>query len=157
MADGLQLLSEHACFGGVQCFYQHDSAAIGLPMKLSVFLPPQASANAVPGLLYLAGLTCTEETFMVKAGAQRVAAELGLALIAPDTSPRGANIAGEADNWDFGLGAGFYLDATQAPWSAHYRMKVTCCRTCCHRSVPHSPSTRSAWVSPATPWAATVH
>ncbi|QTN30113.1 S-formylglutathione hydrolase [Rhodoferax sp. AJA081-3] len=123
MADGLLLLSEHASFGGVQRFYQHDSAAIGLPMRFSVYLPPQATSQSVPALMYLAGLTCTEETFMAKAGAQRVAAELGLALIAPDTSPRGAGIAGEADSWDFGLGAGFYLNATQAPWSAHYRME----------------------------------
>ncbi|MES2584125.1 MAG: S-formylglutathione hydrolase [Pseudomonadota bacterium] len=123
MAQGLQLLSEHTCFGGVQRFYQHDSAAIGLPMKFSVYLPPQASNGPVPALVYLAGLTCTEETFATKAGAQRLAAELGLALIAPDTSPRGAGIAGEADSWDFGVGAGFYLNATQAPWSAHYRME----------------------------------
>ena len=122
-AEPLELLSEHACFGGVQRFYQHDSAAIGLPMRFSVYLPPQASGGPVPGLLYLAGLTCTEETFATKASAQRVAAELGLALIAPDTSPRGAGIAGEADSWDFGVGAGFYLDATQAPWSTHYRME----------------------------------
>ncbi len=121
--SALELLSEHACFGGVQRFYQHGSAAIGLPMKFSVYLPPQASSQKVPALLYLAGLTCTEETFATKAGAQRVAAELGMALITPDTSPRGAGIAGEADSWDFGLGAGFYLDATQAPWSTHYRME----------------------------------
>ena len=123
----LTLLSEHACFGGVQRFYQHDSAEIGLPMRFSVYLPPQSKIDAaggkVPALLFLAGLTCTEETFMVKAGAQRVAAELGLALIAPDTSPRGAGAPGEAESWDFGVGAGFYLDATQAPWSTHYRME----------------------------------
>ena len=118
-----ELLDEHACFGGVQRFYQHDSREIGLPMKFSVFLPPQASTGPVPVLLYLAGLTCNEETFMAKAGAQRLAAELGLALIAPDTSPRGANVPGEADSWDFGVGAGFYLNATQAPWSSHYRME----------------------------------
>jgi S-formylglutathione hydrolase len=118
----LELLSEHACFGGVQRFYRHDSAAIGLPMHFSVFLPAQAQAGKVAGLFYLAGLTCTEETFMTKAGAQRVAAELGLMLIAPDTSPRGANAAGEADSWDFGVGAGFYVDATEAPWNRHYRM-----------------------------------
>jgi S-formylglutathione hydrolase len=92
-------------------------------MRFSVFLPPQAAQGPVPAMLYLAGLTCNEETFMVKAGAQRVAAELGLALIAPDTSPRGAGAPGEADTWDFGVGAGFYLDATQAPWSSHYRME----------------------------------
>ena len=123
----LTLLSEHACFGGVQRFYQHDSAEIGLPMRFSVYLPPQSKIDAaggkVPTLFFLAGLTCTEETFMVKAGAQRVAAELGLALIAPDTSPRGAGAPGEAESWDFGVGAGFYLDATQAPWSTHYRME----------------------------------
>lgn len=126
-SPALTLLSQHACFGGVQRFYQHDSREIGLPMRFSVFLPPQASmeraGGKVPALLYLAGLTCTEETFMVKAGAQRRAAELGLALIAPDTSPRGAGVAGEAESWDFGVGAGFYLDATQAPWSTHYRME----------------------------------
>ncbi len=90
-----ELLGEHACFGGKQRFYRHDSTQIGLPMRFSVFLPPQARIDAaggkVPALLYLAGLTCNEETFMAKAGAQRLAAELGLALIAPDTSPRGAN------------------------------------------------------------------
>ena len=123
MNPTIQLLSEHACFGGTQRFYQHDSREIGLPMRFSVFLPPQAQQGPVPALMYLAGLTCNEETFMTKAGAQRMAAELGLALIAPDTSPRGANVPGEADNWDFGVGAGFYLDATQAPWSTNYRME----------------------------------
>jgi S-formylglutathione hydrolase len=121
--SGLELLSEHACFGGMQRFYQHASREIGLPMRFSVFLPAQAAQGPVPAVMFLAGLTCTEETFMVKAGAQRLAAELGLALIAPDTSPRGAGVAGEAESWDFGVGAGFYLDATQAPWSKHYRME----------------------------------
>lgn len=120
----MQTLSEHACFGGVQRFCQHTSAQTGLPMKFSVYLPAQAVAGAkVPALLYLAGLTCNEETFMVKAGAQRVAAELGLALIAPDTSPRGAGVPGESDSWDFGVGAGFYLDATEPGWANHYRME----------------------------------
>ena len=118
----LELISEHACFGGVQRFYSHPSSAIGLPMRFSVFLPAQARIGKVPALFYLAGLTCSEETFMTKAGAQRVAAAQGLILITPDTSPRGAGIAGEADSWDFGLAAGFYVDATQAPWNAHYRM-----------------------------------
>jgi S-formylglutathione hydrolase len=122
-SDSFELLSEHACFGGVQRFYQHASRVIGLPMKFSVYLPPQAAHGQVPALLFLAGLTCNEETFMAKAGAQRLAAELGLALIAPDTSPRGAGVPGETDSWDFGVGAGFYLDATQAPWSQHYRME----------------------------------
>jgi len=119
----LELLSEHACFGGTQGFYQHNSSEIGLPMRFSVFLPPQARQARVPFLLYLAGLTSTEETFAIKTGAQRMAVELGLALIAPDSSPRGAGIAGEADSWDFGVGASFYLDATEAPWSRHYRME----------------------------------
>ena len=121
----MQLLSEHGCFGGVQRFYQFNSEQLGLPAKFSVYLPPVAvhQQQAVPVLLYLAGLTCTEETFMIKAGAQRLAAELGLALVCPDTSPRGANVPSEADSWDLGLGAGFYLDASQAPWSEHYRMQ----------------------------------
>lgn len=126
-SSSLELLSEHACFGGVQRFYQHASQVIGLPMRFSVYLPPQAAKTAsakLPALLYLAGLTCNEETFMAKAGAQRLAAELGLALISPDTSPRGANLPGDSDSWDFGVGAGFYLDATQAPWSTHYRMET---------------------------------
>lgn len=123
MTDTLQTLSEHRCFGGVQRFHQHASREIGLPMRFSTFLPPQAEHGKVPALVYLAGLTCNEETFMAKAGAQRLAAELGMALIAPDTSPRGANAPGEADSWDFGVGAGFYLDATQAPWAKHWRME----------------------------------
>jgi len=117
-----ELLSEHACFGGVQRFYRYDSAAIGLPMRFSVYLPPGYEGQRLPVLFYLAGLTCTEETFTIKAGAQRVAAEQGLILVTPDTSPRGAGVPGEADAWDFGVGAGFYVDATQEPWSRHYRM-----------------------------------
>lgn len=122
MAD-LELISQHRCFGGWQRFYRHASAEIGLPMRFSVFVPPQAEQGRVPVLFYLAGLTCTEETFMIKGGAQRLAAEHGLMLVAPDTSPRGAGIAGEDDDWDFGTGAGFYLDATAEPWRAHYRME----------------------------------
>ena len=118
----LELISEHACFGGLQRFYSHQSSAIGLPLRFSVFLPAQARTGKVPALFYLAGLTCTEETFMVKAGAQRAAAAQGLILITPDTSPRGSGISGEADSWDFGLAAGFYVDATEAPWNGHYRM-----------------------------------
>jgi S-formylglutathione hydrolase len=117
-----ELLNEHACFGGLQRFYQHQSTATGLPMRFSIYLPPGAQGQQLPVLFYLAGLTCTEETFMTKAGAQRVAAREGLVLVAPDTSPRGARLPGEADSWDFGLGAGFYLDATEQPWARHYRM-----------------------------------
>ncbi len=120
----MELLSTHRCFNGEQRFYRHDSATIGLPMRFAVYLPPQAlvAGAKCAALFYLAGLTCTEETFMIKAGAQRLAAELGLILITPDTSPRGANLPGEADSWDFGLAAGFYLDTTQAPWNRYYRM-----------------------------------
>jgi len=119
----LEILSEHRCFDGDQRFYRHDSRAIGLPMRFAVFEPPQARHGRVPVLFYLAGLTCTEETFMIKAGAQRLAAQHGLMLVAPDTSPRGANVAGEDADYDLGTGAGFYLDATQDPWRRHYRME----------------------------------
>ena len=122
MQDQLELLSEHACFGGVQRFYRHPSSAIGLPMRFSVFIPAAPAGSRLPALFYLAGLTCNEETFMTKAGAQRYAAEAGIMLIAPDTSPRGAGVPGEADDWEVGVGAGFYVDATVAPWSEHYRM-----------------------------------
>ena len=118
----LTLVSEHGCFGGVQRFYKHDSREIRGPMKFSAFLPPQARNGKVPVLYYLSGLTCTEETFPVKAHAQQAAAELGLMLIAPDTSPREPRLPGDADSWDFGYSAGFYVDATQAPWSQYYRM-----------------------------------
>src|SRR5258708_3760244 len=120
----LELLSSHGCHGGEQRIYRHDSQTVGLPMRFSVYLPPQAlQANAnVPALFYLAGLTCTEETFPVKAGAQRFAAQHGIALIAPDTSPRGAGVPGESAAWGFGVGAGFYVNATQQPWAKHYRM-----------------------------------
>ncbi|HEY1075398.1 MAG TPA: S-formylglutathione hydrolase, partial [Fontimonas sp.] len=114
--------SEHACFGGTQGYYSHASAETGTTMNFAVYQPPQARQGKVPALYYLAGLTCSDETFMIKAGAQRVAAELGLMLVSCDTSPRGLGYPGEADSWDFGVGAGFYLDATQAPWSVGYRM-----------------------------------
>lgn len=118
----IRTISEHACFGGVQGFYAHDSRECATEMRFSVYQPPQAREQRVPALYYLAGLTCTEETFMIKAGAQRLAAELGLMLVSPDTSPRSPRIDGDDANWDFGLGAGFYVDATVAPWSTHYRM-----------------------------------
>ena len=121
--SAIQLMSEHGCYGGVQRFYKHESSETRGPMKFSVYLPPQAKAGKVPVLYYLAGLTCTEETFPIKGHAQAVAAQLGLMLISPDTSPREPRIAGDADKWDFGQGAGFYVDATQAPWSTHYRME----------------------------------
>jgi S-formylglutathione hydrolase len=117
--------SVHKSFGGEQGFYEHPSVACGGAMRYGVYLPPAALAGAkVPALYYLAGLTCTDETFAMKAGAQRLASELGLALITCDTSPRAVRIPGDDERWDFGQGAGFYLDATQAPWSATYRMRT---------------------------------
>ena len=118
----LETISEHRCFGGLQGFYRHPSEVIGLPMRFAVYQPPQALAQRVPVLFYLAGLTCTEETFTIKAGAQRLAAQHGLILVACDTSPRQTGIAGVADDWEFGAGAGFYLNATRPPWARYFRM-----------------------------------
>jgi S-formylglutathione hydrolase len=113
----------HQAFGGVQGFFAHDSTVIGLPMRFALFMPPRARPEQrVPLMVYLAGLTCTEETFSIKAGAQRVASELGVGLLAPDTSPRNTGIAGATGDWEVGEGASFYLDATVAPWSSRFLM-----------------------------------
>ncbi len=122
MAEAPETLSEQKCHGGIQGFYRHRSVSTGTDMGFAVYRPPQAGKARVPVLYYLAGLTCTEETAAIKAGAQAHAGRLGLMLVMPDTSPRGADIEGEDDDWDFGTGAGFYLDATAAPWSSSYRM-----------------------------------
>ena len=118
----IETISEQRCFGGVQGIYRHASTACGGPMRFAVYLPPQAQGSAVPALYYLAGLTCNEETFIIKAGAQRLAAELGIMLVAPDTSPRNTGIPDEAIDWEVGTAAGFYVDATQAPWSGFFKM-----------------------------------
>ena len=119
----IETLSTTACFDGTIGFYRHRSACNDCDMQFGVFTPPQAQHGPVPVLTFLSGLTCTEENFMVKSGAQRVAAELGLMLVAPDTSPRGDAVPDDPDgNYDFGLGAGFYVNATREPWSANYRM-----------------------------------
>jgi S-formylglutathione hydrolase len=119
-----EVVSQSRCFGGTQFVYRHASRETGTPMRLAVFVPPQAKDAKVPVLWFLSGLTCTEENFTVKAGAQRVASELGLMLIAPDTSPRGEDVPDDAQGaYDFGLGAGFYVDAVEAPWARHYRMR----------------------------------
>ncbi|HJU26050.1 MAG TPA: S-formylglutathione hydrolase [Rhodanobacteraceae bacterium] len=120
----IETIAEHRCFGGVQGFYRHESRACGGPMAFAVYVPPQASGGRLPVLYYLAGLTCTAETFPIKAGAQRLAAELGLVLVAPDTSPRDTGIEGATGDWEFGEGAGFYIDATQPPWSRRFRMET---------------------------------
>lgn len=115
-------ISRNKSFGGIQGVYSHESHETGCVMRFGVYLPPHAEVRKVPVLYWLSGLTCSEENFVIKAGAQRVAAELGLAIVVPDTSPRGLKIPGEDENYDFGTGAGFYVDATQAPWSRGYRM-----------------------------------
>lgn len=119
----LETVSKSRCFGGLQLICKHDSAATGTAMRLAVYLPPAAETGKTPVVWFLSGLTCTEENFTVKAGAQRLASQLGLILIAPDTSPRGDGVPDDPDKaYDFGLGAGFYVDATQTPWARHYRM-----------------------------------
>jgi S-formylglutathione hydrolase len=118
----IEILSEQRCFGGTQGFYRHASAATGGSMKFGVFMPPLAPGAKAPVLYYLAGLTCSEETFAIKAGAQRVAAELGLVLVTPDTSPRDTGIDGATGDWEFGEGAGFYLDATTPAYAARFRL-----------------------------------
>ncbi len=124
----MQLESEHLCFGGRQQRYAHHSAVLGCDMHFSVYLPPQAASSRVPVLYWLSGLTCTDENFVTKAGAQQFAAEFGVAIVTPDTSPRGDDVPDDPDGaWDFGKGAGFYVDATQPPWSRHYRMDSYVC------------------------------
>jgi S-formylglutathione hydrolase len=119
----IEKLSEHRSFDGKVGFYRHRSTVNNCDMQFSVFVPGQAATAPVPVLVWLSGLTCTEETFMIKSGAQRVASEFGLMLVSPDTSPRGKNVPDDPDGaYDFGLGAGFYLNATEAPWDRHYRM-----------------------------------
>ncbi|MEB3827788.1 S-formylglutathione hydrolase [Phormidium sp. CCY1219] len=118
----LKKLSQSTCFGGEVAYYSHPSESCQSEMKFSVFLPPQVREKPVPILYFLSGLTCSEENFMVKAGAQKYAAEAGIMLVVPDTSPRNTGIPEENKDWDLGTGAGFYLDATQSPWNQHYRM-----------------------------------
>jgi len=115
-------VSRVRCFEGWQERWMHDSATCSCPMHFSIYLPPQAEYGPVPTVYWLSGLTCTDENFVTKAGAQRYAAELGLAIVCPDTSPREVDLQGEHDSWDFGSGAGFYINATREPWARHYRM-----------------------------------
>jgi len=117
----IEVISRHFCHGGDLAYFKHRATTTDCEMRFAVFTPPQVSGGPVPVLYYLAGLTCTEETFVTKACALEHAARLGIMLVAPDTSPR-IQLPGDRDSWDFGIAAGFYLDATQAPWSRHYRM-----------------------------------
>lgn len=120
--QSLTLISATKSFDGWLKRFQHKSHSLNCDMIFAIYLPPQAEQHAVPVLWWLSGLTCTDENFMQKAGAQRMAAELGIAIICPDTSPRGVDLPGENDSYDFGSGAGFYVNATQEPWTKHYRM-----------------------------------
>lgn len=122
MINTLTEIAATKCFGGWLKRYKHPSTSLNCDMIFAVYLPPQAETQKVPVLWWLSGLTCTDENFMQKAGAQRIAAELGIAIICPDTSPRGLDLPGEHDSYDFGSGAGFYVNATQEPWKTHYRM-----------------------------------
>ena len=120
--SSLNLKSEYRCFDGTVAYYSHQSQCCNTEMRFAVYIPPQAESQPVPVLYYLSGLTCTEENFTVKAGAQRYAAQQGMMLVAPDTSPRNTGIEGEDEDWDLGSGAGFYVDATAQPWRSHYQM-----------------------------------
>lgn len=122
MTTTLTEISANKSFGGWLKRYKHQSTSLNCEMIFAVYLPPQTETQKVPVLWWLSGLTCTDENFMQKAGAQRIAAELGIAIICPDTSPRGLDLPGEHDSYDFGSGAGFYVNATQQPWSTNYRM-----------------------------------
>lgn len=116
-------LEKHICFDGTLSVFEHKSETLGCDMRFSVFLPPATEAGKVPAVTFLSGLTCTYENFTTKAGAYKMAAELGLAIIAPDTSPRGDDVPDDADSYDFGKGAGFYINAIQMPWAKHYKME----------------------------------
>lgn len=144
----LTRLSSQTCFGGLQQRFSHQSTALHCEMQFSVFLPPQATHSKVPALFWLSGLTCTDENFSTKAGAQRYAAELGIALIIPDTSPRGADVAKAEDgSWDLGLGAGFYLNATEQPWATHYQMADYICKELVSVVTEHFPVSTQRGIS----------
>lgn len=145
--------SQHRCFDGTQGFYQHVSTVIGLPMRFSVFQPPQTQNQRVPVLFFLAGLTCTEETFMIKAGAQRYAAEYGVMLVAMDTSPRQTGITGETDDWDFGAGAGFIWTQRKHRGRSFTAWKATLPWNYAKSSSINSQPMQIAWASSVIRWA----
>jgi S-formylglutathione hydrolase len=153
----LTVRSEQHCFGGTVGFYSHSSSEIGAEMRFSTYLPPQVKVGPLPVLYFLAGLTCTEETFMVKADALRFAAEHGLILVAPDTSPRGLGLPGEDDDWDFGTGAGFYIDAEAEPWRRHYRMYSYVTKELPLLVEANFPARRTGAAFSVIRWEATAH
>ncbi len=122
MSTEIKLVKQHQCFGGTVSYYFHSSSTCNIEMRFSIYQPPQAKLKSLPILYFLSGLTCTEENFMAKAGAQQFANKYELILVVPDTSPRNTGIAGEDDDWDLGTGAGFYINATSQPWKKHYQM-----------------------------------
>ena len=142
----MERVESHACFGGTQSVWEHDSEALGCRMRFGVYLPPLAEKQPCPVLYWLSGLTCTEQNFIAKAGAQRFAAEHGLIIVAPDTSPRGDGVADD-DAYDLGQGAGFYVNATQSPWAAHYRMYDYVVEELPRRVEKHFPATGARGVS----------
>ncbi len=123
MSQAMKQIETHKCHGGDLSIWEHESTALNCTMRFSVFLPPQAQKGNVPFLTFLSGLTCTHDNFTTKGGAYATAAEEGIAIIAPDTSPRGDDVPDDAESYDFGKGAGFYINATQAPWNTHYQME----------------------------------
>ena len=143
----MEVISRNRCFGGELQRVRHASRACACDMVFGIFLPPQAAKQAVPVLYWLSGLTCTDENFMQKAGAQRVAAALGIAIVCPDTSPRGTDLPGEHDSYDLGSGAGFYVNATRAPWQTHYRMYDYVTRELPGIVEAHFPVTRDRGIS----------
>ena len=154
MSD-IELVSATKSFGGWLKRYKHRSQVLNCEMIFAIYLPPAAEANDVPLLWWLSGLTCTDENFMQKAGAHKTAAELGLAIVCPDTSPRGTDLPGEHESYDFGSGAGFYVNATQSPWSQHYRMYDYVTEELPALVQEHFPLTGKQAIR-ATPWAGTA-
>jgi S-formylglutathione hydrolase len=142
----MQRVEHRACFGGWQDVYRHYSESLDCTMQFAVYLPPQSEQRPCPVLYWLSGLTCTEQNFITKAGAQRYAAEHGVIVVAPDTSPRGDDVA-DAEGYDIGKGAGFYIDATQAPWSRHYRMQDYVARELPALIEAHFPTTDTRAIS----------
>jgi S-formylglutathione hydrolase len=154
----MEIIERNRCFDGEQLRIKHHSQALSCDMIFALYMPPQAATKKVPVLWWLSGLTCNDQNFVTKAGSQRIAAELGIAIIAPDTSPRGDDVPDDADKaWDFGLGAGFYINATQVPFDTSITACTIMCRANCQRWLPKNFRTRLMYLaraSVATRWVA---